>query len=115
VPISLSPLEQAVLLSVTEFEVVCPAGFSPTIRGDTLASAEDIGTEGQELTGFAGTLEGTSTGEPDISEYFNDGGTKITARLEVEAGSGFVKADENAEGQLGLTVLGSQMIVITNR
>jgi hypothetical protein len=115
VPISLSPLEQAVLLLVTEFEVICPEGVSPIIKGDVLASMEGTGSEGTELTSFSGALNGNSTGEQEISEYYNDGGTKISAHLEAEIGVGFEKADEDDSEEIPNTVLGSQMIVITGR
>lgn len=114
VPINLSPLEQGILLLVTEFEVVCP-GDDVEIRGDVLASATGAGSEGTELTGFSGALEGNDTGQQAISDYYNAGGTKIEAKLEAEIGAGFVKADEDDSEEIFNTVLGSQMIVITNR
>jgi hypothetical protein len=114
VPINLSPLTLGILFLVSEVEIICPKGESPIVRGNVIGSVNGIGSEGTELTGFGGVLEGAE-GKQNISEYYNDGGTKVKAKLEQEAGAGFVAADENVTGELGLSVLGSQMIVITNR
>jgi hypothetical protein len=114
VQISLSPLEQGVLLLVTELEVECPGSIIALVRGNMLASATGIGSEGTELTSFGGVLKGEK-GKQEISEYYNDGGTKIKARLESETGSGFTASDENDSEEISNTVLGSQMIVMTGR
>jgi hypothetical protein len=99
---------------ILEFEAECPGGISVLLRGDVVGGANNIGSEATELTGFGAVLEGKE-GIQTISEYYNNGGTRIKAKLEVELGAGFVAADENITGELGLSVLGSQMIVITNR
>jgi hypothetical protein len=114
VPISLSPLNIGILFLVTEFEVECPAGINVLIRGNVLATVNNIGSEGTELTGFSGALLGTK-GVQKISEYYNDGGTKIKTSLESEAGAGFTKSAQNVTEEVPLQVLGSQMIVITGR
>jgi hypothetical protein len=114
VQISLSPLQQAVLLLLTALEVECPGGITALVEGNVLASATGIGSEGTELTSFSGALRGEK-GKQEISEYYNDGGTKIRAHLESEIGAGFVASDENDSEGIPNTVLGSQMIVITGR
>jgi hypothetical protein len=114
VPISLSPLNIGILFLVSELEVECPAGINVLIRGNILASVEGIGSEGTELTGFSGALLGEK-GKQKISEYYNDGGTKIKAKLESEAGAGFTASSEQVGEPVSLQVLGSQMIVITGR
>ena len=115
VPLEVSAaLPLGVLFLVSEFEINCPGGTNTVVRGNTLSSLEDLGTETTELTKVLGTLEGAN-GVPDITHYFNDGGTEIKAKLESESGAGFVATDEDVEGPVDLSVLGSQMIVITNR
>jgi hypothetical protein len=114
VPISLSPLTLGILFLVSELEIACTAGVSPLVRGNVIGSINGIGSEATELTGFGGKLEG-ELGKQNISEYYNDGGTKIKAKLESEAGTGFAAADENVEGEVKLEVAGSKMLTITNR
>jgi hypothetical protein len=114
VPINLSPLTLGILFLVSEFEIECEGGLDLVVRGNVLGSVNGIGSEGTELTGFGGVLEG-SKGKNNINEYYNDAGTKIKTALEAEAGAGFTASDENVEGELGLSVLGSQMLVITGR
>jgi hypothetical protein len=111
---NLSPLTLGILFLVSEFEVECPGGTSTLVRGNVIGSIGGIGSEATELTGFSGTLVGAN-GKQEISEYYNSTGTKIKAKLEGESGSGFVASDENVEGVVGLSVLGSQMVVITGR
>jgi hypothetical protein len=114
VPISLSPLNIGILFLVTEFEIECPTGVNVLVRGNVLGSVEGIGSEGTELTGFSGVLLGEK-GKQKISEYYNDGGTKIKTKLESEVGSGFTASSQQVGEPVGLQVLGSQMIVITGR
>jgi hypothetical protein len=114
VQISLSPLEQGLLFLITEFEIECRGGVNVLIRGDIIATATGAGSEGTELTSFGGVLKGEK-GKQEISEYYNDGGTEIKARLESEAGAGFTVSDENIAEEIPNLVLGSQMIVITGR
>jgi len=114
VPISLSPLNIGILFLVSEFEVECPGGINVLIRGNVLGSVNNIGSEGTELTGFGGSLLGEK-GVQKLSEYYNDGGTKIKTSLESEAGAGFTKSAQQVAEEVPLQVLGSQMIVITGR
>jgi hypothetical protein len=115
VPLEVSAaLPLGILFLVSEFEFRCKESLEFEERGATLGTLENIGTENQELTTLATTLEG-ELGKPNVKSYFNDGGTKIEPKLEIELGTGFVAADLDVVGQLGLSVLGSQMIRITNR
>jgi hypothetical protein len=114
VPISLAPLTLGILFLLSEFEIICPKGVVPIGRGNVIASVNDIGSEGTELAGFSSGLSG-ELGKQNISEYYNDGGTKIKAKLELEAGAGFVAASLNVAGELGLSALGSKMILIKGR
>ena len=102
------------LFLVTQFLIDCPKNTF-VIKGNLISSI-NAGTENQELTTFGGVLEG-SKGKQTISEYINDTGSKIKAKLEVEVNKSgeFVGADENVVGELPLEVLGSKMIVITGR
>jgi hypothetical protein len=114
VPISLSPLTIGTLFLVSESEITCPGGVSVVVRGNLISSLNGIGSEATELTGFGGELKGEK-GKQNLSEYYNDGGTKIKAKLESEAGAGFVASDENVSEEVKLTVAGSKMLVITGR
>jgi hypothetical protein len=108
-----TPEQLGILFLVTFLEIECGT-FAPEVRGDVLGSVQNAGSEGTELTGLAGELTG-SLGKQTLSEYLNAGGTIVKAKLETEAGSGFVATDQNVGGVIGLSVLGSQMIVITGR
>jgi hypothetical protein len=115
VPLEVSAsLPIGILFLVSEFEIKCAGSYEPIFRGDLLSGLEGIGTETTELTSLATTLEG-ELGKQNVNSYFNDGGTKIEPKFEIEEGAGFVAADIDLVGQLGLSVLGSQMIRITNR
>jgi hypothetical protein len=115
VPTNLSPLNLGTLFLVTEFVIICPIAGNITVHGNVLGSLNGIGSEGTELTGFSGTLKGEN-GKQQLSEYYNDGGTKVKTKLISESSlTGVTEADENVEGELGLSVLGSQMVVITGR
>jgi hypothetical protein len=110
----LSPLNLGLLLTLTQFEIKCPMGPMIIVRGDVLGSISGIGSETNELASFASRFEG-SNGEQYISEYYNDGGTKVRAELEAESGSGFVQVDEALGMTMYMSVLGSQMFTITGR
>jgi hypothetical protein len=114
VPTNLSPLNVGALLLISEFEVECPGGINIIIRGNLLAGVTNIGSEGTELTNLGGVLLGEK-GKQQLSEYYNDGGTKVKTKLEAEAGAGFVAAGQQIEKELTLQVLGSKMLVITGR
>ena len=55
--------------------------------------------------------------KPAITEYINDTGSKVKAKLESETNKAgeFVAAAQNVASELVLGVLGSKMIVITGR
>jgi hypothetical protein len=114
VPTSLSPLNLGILFLVTEVELECPGGINIIVRGNLLGGITGIGSEGTELTGFSVAIMGEK-GKQQISEYYNDGGTKIKTKLELEAGSGFTASSLTIAEEIKLQVLGSQMIVITGR
>jgi hypothetical protein len=114
VQVALSPLTQGALLLVSEFEIECTGGVDVLVRGNVLGSITGLGIESTELAELDSALEG-SNGKQSISEYYNDGGTKIKAKLESEAGAGFVASDENVSEEIQLDVLGSQMLVVHNR
>jgi hypothetical protein len=114
VPTSLSPLALGILFLVSEFFIECPVDGREAIFGRMLGGLNDIGSEATELTGFGTTLVGRDS-EQQLSEYYNDGGTRIRTKLISESSLGIDEIDENVEGDLGLSVLGSRMLVITNR
>jgi hypothetical protein len=113
VQINLNPLMVGLLYLISFTEIRC-GGTIILLRGRMLSTVVGIGNEGTELGGLGVTLVGKE-GKQELSEYYNTGGTRIKAELELEPGSGFVDADANIEGELGASVLGSQMYVITGR
>jgi hypothetical protein len=108
-----APSKLGILFLVSEATITCGT-LEVVVRGNVIGSVNGIGSEGTELTGFGGVLEGKE-GKQNISEYFNDGGTKVKAKLESESGAGFVGADENVAGEVKLAVEGSKMVVISPR
>jgi hypothetical protein len=114
VPINLAPLTLGILFLVSQFEIECPGSVGYVVRGNVAGSLNNIGTEATELTGL-GTTVAAINRRQQISEYYNDGGTKIKTKLEIEAGAGFEATSLTVNAEIGLSVLGSQMIVITNR
>jgi hypothetical protein len=114
VPIGLSPLKLGILFLVSSFTVLCESGLEIEIKGNFLGTLSKIGTEATELTEPFSAIEG-ERGKQAISEYYNDGGTRILAKLTSESGAGPMASAINIGPELGLAVLGSQMIVITNR
>jgi hypothetical protein len=114
VPVGLSPLKLGILFLVSTFTVLCESGIEIMVRGNFLGTLSKIGSEATELTEPLTEIEG-ERGRQNVSEYYNDGGTKVKAKLETEAGIGFVASAIDIGPGLGLAVLGSQMIVITNR
>jgi hypothetical protein len=109
----LSPLTLGVLYLPNSFEIECEGTFIE-IKGNLLGSLTGIGTETMELTSLSGALKGT-TGKQEIKQYYNDGGTIVTTKLEANPGNGFKEANEVVEGEPVLKALGSNMFVITSR
>ena len=104
-----------ILFLVTEFELLCEGGISLEVRGSmlgTFALNGEVETEQYETA--RGRLEGEK-GKPRFSEYFNDGGTIVKAKLEIESGSGFLAFDLNVEGEIILTTLNGKMYEVTGR
>ncbi len=103
-----------VLFLVSTFVVHCGA-LEIEIRGSTMGTFAPPGeSETEEITAGGGKLEG-SLGKPKVSEYFNDGGTIVKAKLEAEAGAGFIEASQNAEGEVAVTTLEGKMFTLTGR
>ncbi len=103
-----------ILFLVATFVVHCGA-LEVEIRGDVLGTYNLAGeSEAEEYTTVLGTLEGTK-GKQKFTEYFNDGGTIVKAKLESEAGAGFTESDQNVEGDLVSTTLEGKMYTVTGR
>jgi hypothetical protein len=100
------------LFLISSYEIECGA-LSDLIRGSYLVRL-NAGKESETLTSETEDLTG-SNGKQELSEYFNSAGTLIKAKLEIEAGSGFVASDEDVEEEYVLSALGSKMYVITGR
>jgi hypothetical protein len=116
VPTNLSPLNLGILFLLSQAEVVC-VGNPATIvlQGSAVGGIKGLGEESTEISDFGVSLKGERSSQ-ELSEYYNDGGTKVRASLRSEAGAGQLAASINiVEREIGLEVLGSQMLVITNR
>jgi hypothetical protein len=101
-----------ILYLVQPLKVVCGT-VTVHVRGSALSSLGGAGTEGSELTSLKGTLLG-SNGKPELTEYLNDGGTIVGAKLESDFGTGFLVSDESV-GEVTATALEGKMFVITTR
>ena len=112
VPLSLTGrLGGLFLLSFVE--VTC-GPLKIKVRGDVLTTTLKGGEEATELSEGGGDLEG-SLGSPNLTSYYNDGGTLVRTSLESDAGLEFVKADENIAGEVVVTALEGKMFEITGR
>jgi hypothetical protein len=109
----LSPLTLGTLYLITPFELECEGTFIEG-KGDVIASLTGIGTETTELTSISGALKGT-TGRQEIKQYYNDNGTIVTTKFELNPGNGFKEANIVIEGEPVLKALGSNMFIITKR
>ena len=103
------------LFLVPKTTIECEGPNEIVLQGSAISSIS-AGTENQELTSVGGKLEG-SKGKSTISEFINDTGSKIKAKLEVEINrSGeFLNSAVNINEELILGVLGSKMVVVTGR
>ena len=91
------------------------AGASFKLRGSVLSSISNAtGTEGTEYSSLTGRVLG-SQGKPELTEYLNDGGTIVGAKLEVDFGTGFITADLSIEGEVTATALEGKMFVVKPR
>ncbi len=103
-----------ILFLVATFIVHCAAA-EVEVSGDVLGTYNLAGeTETEEYTTVLGELEGTK-GKQKITEYFNDGGTIVKAKLLSEAGAGETESDQNVEGDLISTTLEGKMYTVTGR
>lgn len=104
-----------ILFLVPEFEIECEGGFAVLIRGSVMGTVNLPGeVETEEVTNVGGKLEGEK-GKPKFTEYFNDTGGIEKAKLEGNAGAGFVASAQNVSEELTLEPLESKMSVFLNR
>ncbi len=113
---NLSPLLMGVLYLPKEVVILCE-GFNLNVRGSVLSSLNAAGNEATELTNVSGTLaKGATAGSQQITEFYNDAGTKLVAKLESNASTSFLKANEQVlNTEPVLTALSPNMFVITSR
>jgi hypothetical protein len=102
-----------ILFLVTFVELTCGA-TKLKVRGNTVGTILKAGEEDTQLEELGGDLEG-SLGKPNVTSYYNDGGTLVTTSLETDAGLEFVKSDENVAGEVIVTALNNEMFEITGR
>jgi hypothetical protein len=98
------------LFLLTEFEIEC-AGLEVLVRGTMLATL-DAGEAEEEATEINTILEGEK-GKENLTEYVNDGGTAVTAKLESEQGTGFTATDADIEGEFSLEALEGKMLTVS--
>jgi hypothetical protein len=113
---ALTPLTLGLLFLVQPVTLTCGASEFD-VRGLVLSSINpgSIGTEGTELISVLGASKGNGKGKPNVTTYYNDGGTAVKAKLETEFGAGFVETDEEVEAEITLLALKTNMFVITSR
>jgi hypothetical protein len=102
-----------ILYLMQPLKIVCGA-VTVHLRGSMLSSLNGAGTEGSELTSIKGLLSG-KTGKPELTEYLNDGGTIVGAKLEADFGTGFLATDVSVAAEITATALEGKMFVITTR
>jgi hypothetical protein len=109
-------LALGLLLLFTPLTLIC-GSKSIQLRGDTLMSvtSSSIGSEASELTAVGDVLEGNGAGAPNLSTYYNEGGTAVKAKLEANFGSGFKGGAWEIHEVVTSTAEGSNMFVITSR
>jgi hypothetical protein len=113
---SLSPLTLGELFLVEPVTITC--GLLETdVKGSVLSSINpgSIGTEGTELISVLGQLKGNGKGKPNLTTYYNAGGTAVKAKLESEFGAGFEESAEEVGAEVTLLALKTNMFVITGR
>ena len=114
---SLSPnLQLGLLFLPTEVKIECE-GFNVKVKGSVISSVNLNGTtEATEFTNIKGSLaKGSTPGSQQISEYYNDAGTKIKAGLITTISSIEHESNEQVKEETTLTALSPNMFVITGR
>jgi hypothetical protein len=85
------------------------------VEGSALSTIEGVGTnENEEFTKLGGKLEG-SRGKPAITEYLNENGTILKAKLTSEFGTGRLESAETVVGEVLTEALEGKMFVIKPR
>jgi hypothetical protein len=110
----LSPLRLGILFLYAPFTIICGAAETD-IRGSELVPISGAGTEGTELVSILIIFLANGKGKPSLTTYYNDGGTAVKAKLEAEAGAGFMEAAEEDDVEITLLALKTNMFVITGR
>jgi hypothetical protein len=111
---SLSPLTLGILYLLAPLTLTCGT-LETDVRGSMLFSISGAGTEGTELISVLGVLKGNGKGKPNLTTYYNDGGTAVKAKLESESGAGFTESAEEVAAEVTLLALKTNMFVITGR
>jgi hypothetical protein len=102
-----------ILFLVQPLKVIC-GGVTVHVRGSMLSSSNATGTEGTEYSAVTGVFKGTE-GKPEVTEYLNDGGTIVNARLELDFGSEFTGAAGVVASAVTATALEGKMFVVKPR
>src|ERR1700683_4647654 len=98
-----------ILYLLRPLKVVCGT-VTVHIQGSMLSSLNGAGTEGSELASLSGALGG-SGGKPELTEYLNDGGTIVSARLELDFGTEFLQSDVSVQAEVTAMASEGKMFV----
>jgi hypothetical protein len=95
-----------ILVLVPEFVITCGT-VKIKVRGSALSSAEPFGKEVLTTEEFSGTQlcifkEGKNTGKAELTEYLNDEGATVKAKLESNFGLGFEESCEQIAEKIKL-------------
>jgi hypothetical protein len=104
----------AILYLVQPLKVVCGTVMIH-IRGSILSPINTQGTEGTEYSSLMSRIASGSPGVPEWTEYLDDGGTIVSAKLESDFGTGYVTSAENVGEDVEATVSEGKMFVIKPR
>jgi len=108
---SMSPLEFGTLYLVLPFEIECGAE-KLKIEGLVLSSLK---ASAGEITSVSGVLQDNGEGKPELTRYYNDGGTVVKAKLTVKASGGTAKEGaEEIEEAVTAEAQEGKMFEITN-
>lgn len=104
------------LLALTSPVTVKCGSSEVMIKGDGLGSVDTLtGGETEEYTQLGGVVKGNGEGTPNIRFFYNEAGTGVKAKTEVNFGTGFKEAAEEDEESVAVTGAEGKMIVITSR
>jgi hypothetical protein len=95
VPILLSPLQVGILFLVPKFKITCGA-VTETVEGNSVSTATPLEAWVEPSGSFKGGSFCATTSKPEITKYWNDTPSEVSAKLEAEI-NGLGKKEEACE------------------